>query len=534
MHIKKIIVSLFLLLLAIPAQAAATTTVKATSPDGFLSITGVVNTVSLGKEQPDKVITVEQLPWKGHDYMYALLQHSPTEYYYRVTAKKPLFAKKASLVTIQFPSTNSKDGKSDPQWRVYRRNSYKVGWNIVRKGYRIKGDKQEVDAKFDNSVEFIVINEAKLKPSDSKAVYGPAVLAASLGQAADGRPVDFTYLISEAEAKKGTTIAIKDLFGGNGSLEVPAGSLSGEVEIQIEASTTSDYLLTGTVRIKTETVKIKKPLVFWWGKKEPFMYEAFTSQGGVWQKQDGAIITGTAVGIPLSEAVTAFAITGKEQTFVQQSSSGPLSFSFPANSNTDKIIVTVVSYDQSRALSPVFSYMVFPKEGTVLDPALLPDSELTIFYQSSPYRIPVVAWYNEDGTSKHMEIIKQSATSATVSLPAWYGKIGVEYDPQTYQGAASWYPTNLTRRAPLGAAANVYPLNSWVTVTNIANSKSVTVKVVSVGPYADGRIIDLTGKAFQYLERTVKGTIKQVIVRPAKAEEIKKAEKSLLPAKKKK
>ena len=72
-------------------------------------------------------------------------------------------------------------------------------------------------------------------------------------------------------------------------------------------------------------------------------------------------------------------------------------------------------------------------------------------------------------------------------------------------GTASWYgPAFHGKRAADGsrfntdeytAAHKTYPFGTLVKVTNLKNSKSCVVKITDRGPYAHGRIIDLSKKA---------------------------------------
>jgi rare lipoprotein A len=76
-------------------------------------------------------------------------------------------------------------------------------------------------------------------------------------------------------------------------------------------------------------------------------------------------------------------------------------------------------------------------------------------------------------------------------------------------GQASWYgrafagkPTasgEIFNHELLTAAHRSLPLGTKVRVTNVANGKSVEVKVNDRGPYADGRIIDLSRAAARAL-----------------------------------
>lgn len=80
--------------------------------------------------------------------------------------------------------------------------------------------------------------------------------------------------------------------------------------------------------------------------------------------------------------------------------------------------------------------------------------------------------------------------------------------PQASAGAvglASWYePDNGKARTATGerydgdgltAASRTLPLNSEARVTNLANGRSVVVRINDRGPYARDRIIDLSPRA---------------------------------------
>jgi len=88
--------------------------------------------------------------------------------------------------------------------------------------------------------------------------------------------------------------------------------------------------------------------------------------------------------------------------------------------------------------------------------------------------------------------------------------------PQT--GEASWYgpehqgkPTasgQLFDQARFTAAHRTLPFGTKVKVTNLANGKSVEVEINDRGPYAENRIIDLSGAAAKALDMTGSGTAK--------------------------
>jgi rare lipoprotein A len=57
------------------------------------------------------------------------------------------------------------------------------------------------------------------------------------------------------------------------------------------------------------------------------------------------------------------------------------------------------------------------------------------------------------------------------------------------------------------AAHRTLPFGTVVTVTNLANGRSVNVTINDRGPYIDGRIIDLNDTAFQQIASFDSGVI---------------------------
>jgi rare lipoprotein A len=106
-------------------------------------------------------------------------------------------------------------------------------------------------------------------------------------------------------------------------------------------------------------------------------------------------------------------------------------------------------------------------------------------------------------------------------LGSWPVKIGKPYqvagvtyypaDDRTYreEGIASWYgpgfhggsTANGERydQDDLTAAHRTLPMPSWVEVENLDNGRKLTVRINDRGPFAKGRIIDLSRKAAQLL-----------------------------------
>ena len=92
-------------------------------------------------------------------------------------------------------------------------------------------------------------------------------------------------------------------------------------------------------------------------------------------------------------------------------------------------------------------------------------------------------------------------------------------DPGLRQsGLASWYGPNFHGRLTangeiydqysLSAAHPTMPLPSYAKVTNMANGREVMVRVNDRGPYAHGRVIDLSAKAAELLDFKTQGVTK--------------------------
>lgn len=60
----------------------------------------------------------------------------------------------------------------------------------------------------------------------------------------------------------------------------------------------------------------------------------------------------------------------------------------------------------------------------------------------------------------------------------------------------------------LTAAHRTFPFGTQVRVTNLANSKSVVVRVNDRGPFKEGRLIDLSHRAARELDMISSGTAK--------------------------
>ena len=95
--------------------------------------------------------------------------------------------------------------------------------------------------------------------------------------------------------------------------------------------------------------------------------------------------------------------------------------------------------------------------------------------------------------------------------PAPAPRNDVQAEPgQTQRGLASWYghPYHGRHAADgeiydmetMVAAHRTLPFQTWVRVRNLANDKTVDVRIIDRGPFVDGRIIDLSHAAARQIE----------------------------------
>jgi rare lipoprotein A len=84
------------------------------------------------------------------------------------------------------------------------------------------------------------------------------------------------------------------------------------------------------------------------------------------------------------------------------------------------------------------------------------------------------------------------------------------------EGVASWYGVPYHGRPAadgeiydmetMVAAHRVMPFNTWVRVTNLANGKSVEVRIIDRGPFVAGRFLDLSKAAARQIDLIGPGT----------------------------
>ena len=109
---------------------------------------------------------------------------------------------------------------------------------------------------------------------------------------------------------------------------------------------------------------------------------------------------------------------------------------------------------------------------------------------------------------KRVVVARPAAPPATRSAPRQAPPPAIA--GQTESGAASWYghPYHGRQAADgeiydmetLVAAHRTLPFQTWVRVRNVANNKTVDVRIIDRGPFVNNRIIDLSHAAAQQIE----------------------------------
>ncbi len=94
---------------------------------------------------------------------------------------------------------------------------------------------------------------------------------------------------------------------------------------------------------------------------------------------------------------------------------------------------------------------------------------------------------------------KEDYSYSEVGMASWYGK---DFHAKTTANGETYDMHSLT------AAHRTLPLPSIVKVTNLENGRSLVLRVNDRGPYAKGRIIDVSKRASQLLGFHTQGTTK--------------------------
>ncbi len=119
------------------------------------------------------------------------------------------------------------------------------------------------------------------------------------------------------------------------------------------------------------------------------------------------------------------------------------------------------------------------------------------------------------GTTSQSKGAYKVGSPYTIRGKRYYPSVDYDYNKV---GVASWYGPNfhgkktangeIYNQNDLTAAHKTLPLPSIVRVTNLKNGKSLIVRVNDRGPYAHGRIIDMSKRAAELLGFKNQGTAK--------------------------
>lgn len=110
-----------------------------------------------------------------------------------------------------------------------------------------------------------------------------------------------------------------------------------------------------------------------------------------------------------------------------------------------------------------------------------------------PVFLLAVTWFLPIPDSVTLQAVETMPANETVGVASWYG---VQQRGHATANGERFDPSHRT------AAHRDLPLGSWVKVTNLENRRSVLVRINDRGPFAPGRIIDLSERAAHDLRMT--------------------------------
>lgn len=167
--------------------------------------------------------------------------------------------------------------------------------------------------------------------------------------------------------------------------------------------------------------------------------------------------------------------------------------------------------DGWKAVSPLYEFSV---RGSVTNPLFFQRNALLAIQSTPQQRYAERALFNWDANKQTWNRLASQSnalgTKVTAKVRFPYSIVVALENDRVLHGVASWYGAKKTATA----AANAYPMGTKLLVTNKENGKSVSVKVVSTGPFARGRVVDLSKDAFKKLAPLGVGVI-HVTVRAA-------------------
>lgn len=115
---------------------------------------------------------------------------------------------------------------------------------------------------------------------------------------------------------------------------------------------------------------------------------------------------------------------------------------------------------------------------------------------------PERAGYDRDTGSYREAVVQQSSGYTQTGMISYYG---AEFQGRRTASGVPFDKNGLT------AAHRTLPFHTKVKVTNLSNGKSVVVEITDRGPYAHGRILDVSLAAARAIGLTGKGTAKAKI-----------------------
>ena len=176
----------------------------------------------------------------------------------------------------------------------------------------------------------------------------------------------------------------------------------------------------------------------------------------------------------------------------------------------DSYMLTPLKKAPGRLASPIWEFDLLAADGVINH--LLKPIYLAIKITNQTMNRKVMHYWDK-GKNKWIVLpssidLKHKLIRAVIYLP--YARLALFDEPEatSYEAWASWYPTELTQRNQLGCASNVYPLNTPLWVCRLDNLSRCTItRVISRGPYVDGRVVDLTKTAFERIGNPRGGVI---------------------------
>ncbi|GAB3573319.1 hypothetical protein GCM10027578_34200 [Spirosoma luteolum] len=114
-----------------------------------------------------------------------------------------------------------------------------------------------------------------------------------------------------------------------------------------------------------------------------------------------------------------------------------------------------------------------------------------------------------------------SAMKPAETLPGLIQKGKASFYAKKFNGRRTAYGERVDSEA-LAGAHRQFPINTLVEVTNLSNNKSIIVRINDRGPFAKGRVIDLTYAAARAIGMVSQGvaTVSLRVVGKGKAESL--------------